>query len=50
MSEAATHAAESATLCTATLCTQVFEQHSAGVTFDRARSGAEWWPQVRDGG
>ncbi len=34
----------------ATLCKQVFEQHSAGVTFDRARSGAEWWPQVRDGG
>ena len=43
---------EAATPCgrVCTLCTQVFEQHSAGVTFDRARSGAEWWPQVRDGG
>ena len=32
------------------LALAVFEQHSAGATFDRARSGAEWWPQVRDGG
>ena len=32
------------------LALAIFEQHTAGVAFDRARSGAEWWVQVREGG
>lgn len=32
------------------LAAAVFEHHAAGATFDSARSGAEWWAQVRHGG
>ena len=32
------------------LARAIFQQHTAGVSFDPATSGAEWWTQVRDGG
>ena len=32
------------------LARSIFEAHTAGVSFDAARSGAEWWAQVRGGG
>ena len=28
----------------------IFEHHTAGCEFDPARSGAEWWSQVRQSG
>ena len=32
------------------LALAIFAHHTAGVLFDKERSGAEWWAQVRDGG
>ena len=32
------------------LARSIFEAHTAGVIFDPATSGAEWWAQVRGGG
>ena len=32
------------------LARAIFERHTAGVAFDPATSGAEWWAQVRGGG
>jgi hypothetical protein len=32
------------------LARTIFERHTAGVAFDAASSGAEWWAQVRGGG
>ena len=31
------------------LARAIFDRHTDGVTYDVARSGAEWWAQVRDG-